>query len=210
MADVPFVRPAKIALHFSAFFSDTSVKEAEESLGIRGSVLPLRLESLRLKNFGLESDAFLNYFDVHTINTLQLPHSRVYPGFWDSLTYNGTQLQELSGIDSDLVTPQLLHFLGSQLQIHTLTFAEPLLEFMPAELIWDNGKSSVIYEAVTNERKTATSTVVKELRFSIKFMPSFQRLVLPMESQYNEDEELASEDIIGGLVNIGEAILDNA
>lgn len=84
-----------------------------------------RLESLELHHFGIPSDAFQNIFSKEHIKDLRLPHCKAHAEFWDDLK-GSISLRYLSDIDYDLLTPQLVEFLGSQKDLETLTFSKPL------------------------------------------------------------------------------------
>ena len=86
-----------------------------------------QLTFLGLQHFGIPADAFQDMFSKEHIKDLCLPNCKVRADFWTGMK-GFVNLRSLRNIDYDLLTPQLVGFLGTQRELETLTFSKPLPE----------------------------------------------------------------------------------
>lgn len=93
--------------------------------GLQEMETVFQLTYLGLQHFGVPWDAFRDTFSKEHIKDLCLPNTEVDAEVWTDL--KGTvDLRSLTHIDYDILTPQLVDFLGSQENLETLSFSKPL------------------------------------------------------------------------------------
>lgn len=120
--------------YFKALFP-TPVKDDKSTRGIplfcwdrdespqRDTVF--QLTYLGLQHFGIPFNAFRDIFSKEHIKDLCLPNCKADAEVWNDMM-GSVSLRSLTQIDYDLLTPQLVAFLGSQKNLETLTFSKPL------------------------------------------------------------------------------------
>lgn len=86
-----------------------------------------QLEYLGLHHFGLPADAFQDIFSKQHIRDLCLPNCKAEAELWSEMK-GSVSLRTLKDVDYDLLTPQLVEFLGTQKDLEILTFSKPLPE----------------------------------------------------------------------------------
>ena len=136
--DDAFVQPDNIAFFFTAFFPEPSrdrveasvrakYKDPREPLDVnltRSSKGPLNLERIRLRHIDLPWWAFETVFSPYSIKDLDLVTCRVAPETWDDLR-KYAQLRRLVGINYEILSGSFMHFLPTQHNLESLSFARP-------------------------------------------------------------------------------------
>ena len=136
---------------------------------------PLRLTKLRFKYLSLPLYSFGVIFDARTIKHIHLPCSMVDRKVWEVLETNA-QLDTLTEIDYDMLSPEFLHFLSRQSSLKELLFVRE----------HDRGWAmySILFSAgsgVLSPRIGTRYPSLEEFLSSLQHMKILKHLVLPQD-----------------------------
>ena len=143
-----------------------------------------RLESLRLRHFGIPSDAFREIFSKAHIRDLSVPNCEADEDLWSDMK-GSVSLRNLKDIDYDLLTPQLVAFLSTQKDLESLTFAKPLpdRELLGVESLGEG--MSLWYQSGIIDSGEAEHQDLRELStIALRNLPKLKTLHIPAD-MYN-------------------------
>lgn len=143
-----------------------------------------QLESLELHRFGIPSDAFQAMFSKEHIKDLRLPNCKAHAELWVDLK-GPVSLRTLSDIGYDLLTPQLVDFLGSQEDLETLTFSKPLpdRQLLGVQSLGE-GMSLWYHTGIIDSGETQHQNLRQLTEVALRNLPKLRTLHIPAD-MYN-------------------------
>ncbi|KAL9098932.1 MAG: hypothetical protein Q9163_005498 [Psora crenata] len=146
--DENFEKPADESFHFDLIFSPDTYTlprreepvtqarlEADDPRGeVHSPALKwrphLRLSSLSLKHIAVPAHAVETVFAPEALKEVDLSYSGVQKDVATLLNAGGTKLRKLTGVDYELLSPQILGFLAAQSELEVLKFMPPTDDFV--------------------------------------------------------------------------------
>ena len=188
----PFIEPEDEGFFFRKLFPCPSQEElfalCERALRDYTAMIdevPLRLTRLRLKHVSLPWYSFGMILNAMTIKHLHLPYSMVEDEVWQFLEHH-TQLDSLTDISYDMLSPRFLRFLREQSRLKELSFARPQDQYEAADVRFYGADLQMEFRVSEAAPRLGPDTGVEypsleDFKSSIMGLTMLKHLVLPAD-----------------------------